>query len=219
MKICVVTRPGEGECPALPECDIALMGFGYIGDVSYEAELSGKSDKFGALARLTRSSGCAAVCGCRTDSRGLRRKSAVVAEGGRLLGITDLMHVVDGENLKSGAYIGLYKLGGYRVGLCIENDICYPEDIKSLSLCGCNVILCLAEEAGAMAPLLARAYAYLYGVPVVMCAGKCAYFADITGAIVTSVQPFTLFSAQPKNNYRVVSTRERGAFCEDAADY
>lgn len=70
---------------SLPECDIALIGFGYLGDVDYDAELSGRSDKLGQFTRLTRRSGCAAVCGCRTDSRGLKRKSAAVAEGGDCL--------------------------------------------------------------------------------------------------------------------------------------
>lgn len=220
MKICVVPKLREGDPVRLPECDIALLGCQYLGDVDYDAELSGKSDKLGALARLSARSGCAVVCGCRTDSRGLRRRSAAVAEGGRLLGITDMLHVVDGEQLKSGACLGLYKLGGYRVGVCIENDIAFPENIKSLSLCGCNLLLCLMESAGrVMPPLLARAYAYLYGMPAVMCAGNCAYFADITGAIVTSPSPFTLFSAQPRNNYRVVCTRERGACSEQRDDY
>ena len=70
-----------------------------------------------------------------------------------------------------------------------------------------------------MLPLLIRAYAYLYGVPVVMCAGGCAYFADIAGKIVCSPAPETVFSAQPKNSYRIVSTRERGKFSDRVADY
>lgn len=219
MKICVVPRMSAGDHRQLPECDVALIGFGYIGDVDFDSELSGRSDKFGEFARLTKRSGCAAVCGCRTDSRGLKRKSAAVAEGGKLLGITDMLHVVDGEDLKSGAYLGLYKLGGYKVGLCIENDLHFPENIKSLSLCGCNLLLCLTENVHPISPLLIRAYAYLYGMPVVMCAGGCAYFADVTGAVITSVAPVTLFSAQPRNNYRIVCTRERGAFPNDGVDY
>lgn len=215
MNICVAPKY-SGE---LPECDIALFGFGYLGDVDFDSELSGRSDKLGEFARLTRRGACAAVGGCRTDSRGLRRKSAAVAEGGRLLGITDMLHVEGGEEYKSGAYLGLYKLGGYRVGLCIDSDIHYPENFKSLSLCGCNAVLCLAERVDVMYPLLIRAYAYLYGMPFVMCAGNCAYFADAGGVITTSTSPATLFSAQPRNNYRVVTTRQRGAVSEDAADY
>lgn len=219
MKICVIPCPRAANMPpSIPECDVALIGFGYIGDVDYSSELSGKSDKLGGFARLTHG-GRAAVGGCRTDSRGLRRKSAAVAEGGRLLGITDMLHVEGGEDYKSGTYLGLYKLGDYKVGLCIENDIHYPENVKSLSLCGCNVLLCLAENCHAMFPLLTRAYAYLYGMPVAMCAGNCACFSDISGNIFTSLAPFTIFNTQPRNNYRVVSTRERGALCDDSADY
>lgn len=215
MKICVAPKyAGE-----LPECDIALFGYDYLGDVDFDCELSGRSDKLGEFARLTRRAGCAAVGGCRTDSRGLRRKSAAVAEGGRLLGITDMLHVEGGDEYKSGAYLGLYKLGGYKVGLCIDSDIHYPENLKSLSLCGCNVVFCLAEGINAMYPLLIRAYAYLYGMPFVMCAGNCAYFADITGVITTSTSSATLFCAQPRNAYRIVTTRQRGALCEERTDY
>ncbi len=219
MKICVIPRRPAGGHYVLPQCDLALLGFGCIGDVCFDTELSGASDKLGEFARLTKQRAAAAVCGCRTDSRGLKRKSAAVAEGGRLVGITDMLHVVDGEEYKSGAYLGLYRLGGYKVGLCIDNDIHYPEDIRSLSLCGCNLVACLSEQPDEMLPLLIRAYAYLYGVPVVMCAGGCAYFADIAGKIVCSPAPQTVFSAQPKNSYRIVSTRERGKFSDRVADY
>ena len=42
MKVCVVTDGGG----RLPECDLALFGFNRLGEVDYESELSGKSDKF-----------------------------------------------------------------------------------------------------------------------------------------------------------------------------
>ncbi len=204
----------------LPECDVALMGFDYLGDVDYESELSGKTDKFGEFSRLTRASRCAAVCGCRTDSRGLKRKSAAVADCGKLLGISDMLHVVDGDGYKSGAVLGVYRLGGYKVGVCIDSDLYFPENIKALSLCGCNLLLCLMDNVrDNMPPLLARAYAYLYGMPVAMSAGGCAYFADITGEIASSGAPQTFFLAEPKNNYRVVSTRERGLCSSEREDY
>lgn len=218
MNICVVPRPPSGGLNKLPECDLAILGFPCLAAIDFESELSGRTDKLGAFSRLTRN-GPAAIAGCITDSRGLRRRSAVVAEGGRLLGITDMLHVVDGENLKSGAYLGLYRLSGYKVGLCIENDMHFPEDIKSLSLCGCNLLVLLRENSDCMSPLLARAYAYLFGMPAVLCASNCAYFADITGSIVTSTSPVTLFSAQPRNAYHVVTTRRRGLASEECTDY
>ena len=42
MKVCVVTDGGG----RLPECDLALFGFNRLGEVDYESELSGRSDKF-----------------------------------------------------------------------------------------------------------------------------------------------------------------------------
>ena len=218
MKICVLTRPVAGRAE-LPPCDVALLGFGWLGDVDYSSELAGKSDKLGALARLTSGPARAAVCGCRTDSRGLRRKSAAVAECGRLAGISDMLHVVGGENYKSGATLGHYRLGGYRVGVCIENDMLFPENIGSLSLLGCDLLAFLSEEPSPMQATLLRAYAYLYGIPAVMCAGNCAYFADITGALLTSPRPETVFSLTPRNNFRVVTTRRRGCAADERRDY
>lgn len=216
MKVCVVS----GGAQKLPACDIALFGFGYLGEVDYESELTGKTDKFEEAARLSRANGCAVVCGCKTLSRGALRKSAAVADRGKLLGITDMNHVFGGEDYKSGAYLGLYRAGGYRLGLVIENDIFFPEAARSLAACGCNVILACMESAGdGMPPMLARAYAYLYGVPVIMSAGGAAFFASASGALASSNRPVTLFESDVKNNYRLVTARLRGLEEEGRADY
>lgn len=129
MKVCVVTDGGG----RLPECDLALFGFNRLGEVDYESELSGRSDKFEEAARLSRAASCGVVCACKTVSRGVRRKSAAVADRGKLLGIADMNHVFGGEEYKSGACLGLYSVGGYKVGVCIENDLYFPEGVRALS--------------------------------------------------------------------------------------
>ena len=218
MVLCVVPEGWADE--ELPECDLAVFGFAGLGEVDFELELRGESEKFESAARLSKTGGCGVVCACKTLSRGIRRRSAAVADGGKLLGITDMNHVFDGENYKSGANLGLFKVGGCKVGVVVENDLSFPETFKSLSLCGCNVIVALVEEVrDNLPPLLARAYAYLYGVPVVMCAGKRAYFADITGAIASSAQKYCLFEFDPQNRYRLVTTRRRGLADTVRADY
>ena len=182
--------------------------------------ITGKSDKFEEAARLSRAASCGVVCACKTVSRGVRRKSAAVADRGKLLGIADMNHVFGGEEYKSGACLGLYSVGGYKVGVCIENDLYFPEGVRALSACGCNVIVAVTEElTGFMPPLLIRAYAYLYGVPVVMCAGKTAYFAETSGEVAGSNQPVSLFETDPKNCYRLVGTRVRGIAEDGRTDY
>lgn len=218
MVLCVV---GEGWADGeLPECDIAVFGFSGLGEVDFEKELRGETEKFEGAARLSRACGCGVVCACKTLSRGIRRRSAAVADGGKLLGITDMNHVFDGENVKGGANLGLFRAGGCKVGVVVDNDLVFPETFKALSLCGCNVVVALIEEIkDNLPPMLARAYAYLYGVPIVMCAGKRAYFADTTGAIASSSQKVALFEFDPQNSYRLVTTRRRGAAESRRTDY
>jgi len=220
MKICVITDRRKELSVRLPSCDVALFGFGALGGVDYESELSGKSEKLEQLAKLSGAAKCGVLCGCVTDSRGLKRKSVAVASAGRLLGISDMLHVLDGEDYKSGATLGVYTVGGDRVGLCIENDLFFPEVIKSCAMCGCNLLAVHTENiTDGMPPLLIRAYAYLYGIPVVLCTGGSAYFADITGVIASSNQDVAVFETTPKNCYRLATTRRRGLFADDLADF
>ncbi len=220
MKICVITERRKELPERLPACDVALFGFGSLGLVDYESELSGKTDKFEKMAKLSGVSRCGVLCACVTDSHGLMRKSVAAAYGGKLLGITDMQYVLDGEEYKSGAGVGVYNIGGYKVGLCIDNDLYFPECIKILSACGSNLIAVHCENVtDGIPPLLIRAYAYLYGVPIVLCTAKMAYFADITGVAAGSNQSAAMFETTPRNCYRLVTRRRRGITDAEAADY
>lgn len=220
MVFCIVTGNNLDEMDSLPECDLIVTGFGALGEVDYERELKGETEKFEEVARYSKKFSCGIFSACKTVSRGLVRKSCAVADRGKLLGISDMTHVLDGEEYKSGATLGLYKVNGYKIGLCIENDLLFPDTIKSLSLCGCNAVVALMEEVrDNIPPLLVRAYSYLYGVPVVLCAGNTAYFADISGAIATSTQKYALFEVSPQSRYHVVTTRVKGISADDRQDY
>lgn len=220
MIFCVITEGTVHDTENLPDCDVALFGFSGLGEVDYESELKGQTEKFEDAARLSGKAGCGVLCGCKTISRGLIRKSVAVSDRGRLLGISDMTHVIDGENYKSGANLGFYKVNGCKIGICIENDLLFPEAIRALSLCGCNVIVAVLEEIkDTLPPLLIRAYSYLYGVPIIMCAGKTAYFADISGAIATSNQKNALFEVSAQSRYRVVTTRIKGISTDEPEDY
>jgi len=219
MVFCVV-NDGTIEREGLPDCDVAIFGFGGLGEVDYEKELKGETDKFDKVARLSKDADCGIVCGCKTFSRGLVRKSAAVSDRGKLLGISDMLHVLDCEEYKSGSSLGFYRVNGCTVGLCVENDLLFPDTFKSLSMCGCNVIVAVLEELrDNVPPLLIRAYSYLYGIPVIMTAGKTAYFADISGAIATSTQNTTLFEVSLRNNYHLVTTRVKGITADARNDY
>ena len=220
MIFCVVTDSTVKDVKSLPDCDIAVFGFKGLGEVDYESELRGVTDKFEDCARLSKTAGCGVVCACKTKSRGILRKSVAVADRGKLLGISDMTHVIDCEDWKSGAGLGFYSVGGYKIGLIVENDLLFPECFNSLSLCGCNLIIAVAEELkDNVPPLLIRAYSYLYGVPVVMCAGNMAYFSEVSGAIAGSAQQFSMFEITPQNRYHLITSRTRGLFVDGRKDY
>lgn len=220
MIICVSADKRVQDITALPRCDIAVFGFKGLGEVDYEKELKGATDKFEDSARLSKHCSCAVLAGCKTLSRGTVRKSVAASDRGKLLGISDMNNVLDGEDYKSGAGLGYYSLGGYKVGLLIENDLFFPEGVKALALCGCNVIVAVMEELkDGIPPLIIRAYSYLYGVPVVLCAGNMAYYAESSGEIASSSQPYALYEVNLQGRFRVVTTRQRGVLDCARDDY
>ena len=76
-----------------------LFVFGLDGKkrISYERELSGETQFFKDVALLSKERNGVVVCGCVTDNHGHLRKSAVVAENGRLLGISDGVYTLDSD--------------------------------------------------------------------------------------------------------------------------
>jgi hypothetical protein len=191
-----------------------------LGEVSYESEIAGKTEKLDWFARLSKECACGIIGGCRTVGGSLVRYSAAVAEGGKLKGIVDCTHILDGEQFKSGAGMGLYTLQGIKVGICVENDFYFPESLRALTLCGAQLLVGICErQKDAMLPHLMRTYAYLWGVPFVAVVGKSACFACLSGGMAISPLPQTLFEAVPRNEYRVITTRQRGLYEGTAEDY
>ncbi len=220
MKITVFPRGVIGKTTHIPPCELALFGYGFLGEVDYESELSGKTARFEEVARLSAAAGCGLLCGCTTDSRGLKRRSVAVADRGRLVGIADMRHVFDGDSVRCGCGLGVYRVGGYSVGIIADSDLYFPEDVAALSLMGCNVVAAvLREVSDEIPPLLVRSYAYLYGVPIVLVCSGAAYFADVSGVIASSNQNVCTFETTPRNYNRLVTTRRRGLYEGVRDDY
>ena len=103
MRICFVTKGGLDAVGEEAGADIVCYPLSALGEVSYERELKGETSLFEAVAMRSKMLRCTVVGGCYTDARGIRRKSAVVAERGRLLGVSDLVNRIDGSAFGAGA--------------------------------------------------------------------------------------------------------------------
>ncbi len=191
--------------------DISLFGF-YGEVVCYEKELHGDTRFFESAARYSKRTQSVVVCGCVTDTKGNRRKSAVVAENGRLVGISDALHAVDG-GFSSGAALRVYETQVGRMGVAVADDLRFPEVFQALAACGSDFIVCPFDALEGIQSVLLRANAYCYGVPVYFCAEGYCMIADVTGEIVfASPQSPVSTRFSPRKEYHLVETRRRGFY-------
>ena len=192
--------------------DLFAFGFGGMGEVSYERELKGDTAYFEAVARLSRLSQSVVVCGGVTDARGHKRKSAVVVENGKVLGISDALHAIDGE-MASGAALRVYETAIGRMGVAVADDLRFPEVMKALSVCGSDFIVCPHERADEMQRVLLRAHAYCYGIPIYFCAKGYSMIADASGGVPFSSPQSPVYAEFfDKKEYHLVETRRRGIY-------
>lgn len=193
--------------------ELLLFGFEGMGEVCYEKELKGETKHFEDAALLSKKRKSVVVCGCVTDTRGHKRKSAVVAEHGRILGVSDMMNVVDGV-AGCGAALRVYDTSLGKMGVAVAEDLNFPDVIQSLAVCGSDFIVCpFGGVQDSLQSVLLRANAYCYGVPILFCAEGYAMLADVTGRIYFSSPHSPVYiDFQNRREYHLIETRRRGFY-------
>ncbi len=215
MRICFVPGGGLDEySKKFIRSDITVFSFQALGEVSYERELKGQTNLFEDVALLSKEGKNVVIAGCFTDARGMKRKSAVVAEKGRILGVSDMAFRVDGGNYRCGAGVKIYDTGVGKVGVIVAEDFYFPRVLETLSVCGAELAVCIFEELdGSLEQVLMRSYAFLYGIPVCMCAYGYAQAADIGGKLrFASPRSPAAFDLEREQEYHLVEMRQRGFF-------
>lgn len=215
MRVCFISRDGAAlpEERALESVDLCVWG-GIQQEICYEKELKGETSFFQAAALLSKRTSAIVVRGCITDTRGHKRKSALVAENGKLLGISDMLHVIDG-GISSGASLRVYETRVGRMGVVVAEDLLFPGVIKSLALCGSDVIVCTFGRVESIHTVLARAHAYCFGVPILLCGSGYSLLAGADGnvAFASPVSPM-MWEMHIQKQYHVVETRRGGKYTQ-----
>ena len=198
---------GDGVFPS-----VLVVGFNGLGEVAYEQELSGETHCFEEVATLSKQQKSVVVCGCITNARGHRRKSAIVAEQGRLSGVSDALHALDRE-VASGATLRVYETGVGQMGVIVAEDLAFPETVQSLATCGSDFIVCAFGRVASVHTSLVCAHAYCFGVPIFFCGDGGCMVADTAGNIAFSSQQSPVaFDFEWTKEYRLVQTRQRGLY-------
>ena len=213
MRICFVTSGNlsdfNGEAG-----DVVIFPFQALGEVSYERELSGETSIFEDVALLSKAGQNVVVCGCYTNARGIRRKSVVVAERGRMLGVSDMVNRIDGSEFRCGAGVKLFDTKVGKLGIVVAEDLYFPQVMETLSSCGADVILSVFETLNESLELtLIRAEAFFNGLPICMCAYGYAQAADPTGKLrFSSPKSPCYYDLEREQEYHVIEVRRRGFF-------
>ncbi len=218
MRVCFVSKGSlssfakRREPTEKGDAEIIVFGFNGLGEVSYEKELKGETHYFEEAAALSKRAQAVVVCGCETDTRGHKRRSVVVAENGKIAGVSDMLNAVDGE-VSCGAALRVYETRAGKMGVIVAEDLLFPEVAKSLVVCGSDFIVCPYLKLDELHSVLLRATAYFYGVPIFFCCDGYAMAAEASGRIsFASPQSPVLAEFKPVKEYHLVETRRRGFY-------
>ena len=210
MRICFLYRDIFTE--RKEEADVYLLPFSALGEIDYERELKGESGGFESIACLSKKKNAVVIGGCTTNLHGIRKKSVAVAEKGKLLGVTDKNFNFGDKSYRAGVGVKVYATEVGKIGVAVDNDILFPEIVKSLSFCGSEWLFCVKEKMPlAIEQVVVRANAYIYGVSCALCAEQYSFAASASGKIAfVSTEDRFVGELSSEREYRLVEQRMRG---------
>lgn len=221
MRCCLVTDGAlnavwQEKLNKIDKSDLVVFGFKGLGLVSYKKELEGESEYFQDVAKLSKQLCCTVVCGCDTDTYGTFRHSAVIADKGKILGVSDMSHAIGDSEFVAGAGFRVYDTSAGKIGIIVCEDILFPEVARVLALCDADLIVCVYKRADTFMPeIMLRAGAFANGVAMVLCAENYSAVANLKGEI-TAAGSADIFRTEIKieKDYRLISSRRRGLYRE-----
>ena len=226
MKVCFATSDTvntvwQEKLSEAGKADLLVFGFNGLGLVSYKKELSGETEYFHDVASLSKQTGGTVISGCDTDTYGVFRHSAVIADKGKILGVTDMAHTVDESEFVPGGSFRVYDTSAGKIGIIVGEDLFFPEVPRVLALCDADFIICLFKKLeGAMPQIMLRAGAFSNGVPMAMCAKNYAMCADIKGNVtVAGGGDLVIADIKPEKDFRLISCRRRGLYRDFNSGY
>ena len=226
MEICFITADTvdnvwQEKMSAVGSSDVVVFGFNGLGLVSYKKELGGETEYFQDIARLSRELSSVVVCGCDTDTYGVFRHSAVIADKGKILGVSDMAHSLDDSEFVAGGNFRVYDTSAGKIGVIVAEDLFFPESSRVLALCDADIIICVFKKLdGPMPHVMLRAGAFANGVGMALCAKNYAAVADIRGNIVLSGGGKIIKSKiKIEKDFHLINLRQRGLYREFNSGY
>ena len=192
--------------------NVIVFGFNGIKTINYKRELSGEESVLANLAKLSRECKKVVICGAVTDNYGILKKSVVIAENGKVLGISDMNLCYDNSSFSCGGGYRVYQTKIGRIGILVDEDITDVEVVKSMSQFGADVIIAvLSNGVKPQYDSICRTYSFLFGVPFAIFSQSGVIAGDINGEICAgSISDESHIIIPIKKCYRQVIFKKRG---------
>ena len=226
MKVCFCTRNSVSEVwqknlEKISGYDLVVFGFNGLGLVSYKKELGGDTEYFQDLAKLSKQLSATLISGCDTDTYGVFRHSVVIADKGKLLGVTDMVHTIDDSEFVSGGCFRVYDTSAGKIGIVVCEDLFFPESIRALTLCDADIIVCIYKKVENFIPqLMIRAGAFSNGVLTALCADNHVCISNIKGEVLLATESdFASVNVKIEKDYHLIVSRRRGMYRDFTSDY
>ena len=226
MEICLVTEDTlnalwQEKLCKIGNPNLVVFGFNGFSLVSYKKELAGETEYFHDISTFSKQIESVVICGCDTDTYGVFRHSAVIADNGKILGVSDMIHSIGQNEFVPGGGLRVYDTTAGKIGIIVAEDLFFPEVPRVLSLCDADLIVCLFKKLdGPMPQIMLRAGAFSNGVPMVLCAKNYACMADIKGNISVAVSADIIKTKiKAEKDYKLISSRRRGLYKDFNSGY
>ncbi len=226
MEVCFVTGYSlnsvwQNNLKAISGKDLVVFGFNGLGLVSYKKELSGETEYFQDVAKLSKQLSCTIISGCDTDIYGVFRHSAVIADKGKILGVSDMAHSIDESEFVAGGNFRVYDTSSGKIGLIVAEDLFFPETTRVLTLCDADVVVCVFKKLDGVMPLvMLRSNAFANGVITALCAENYSAVSDIRGNIISAgCADIINKNIKIEKDYHLISSRRRGLYREFNSGY
>lgn len=226
MNICFVTGETvnlvwQNKLNLICKQDVVVFGYNGLGLVSYKKELSGETEYFQDIARLSKELSSVVICGCDTDSYGVFRRSVVIAERGKILGVSDMVHSIDDSEFVPGGSFRVYDTFAGKIGIIVAEDLYFPESARVLALCDADIIICLMKKIeNSMPQIMLRAGAFSNGVAMALCSRNYATIADIKGNVaIAGSGEIIKAKINTEKDFHLISSRRRGLYREFNSGY
>ena len=192
--------------------DLAIFGFNFIGKINYKNELSGTEDKLFKITKLTKNCKKVLIGGAFTDNYGVIRKSSLIAENGKILGIADMHLKRQDLSMSIGFGYKIYPTKMGKIGLLVDQDIFDFDAIKCMAMCDADLIVIVTDKFDKQnLDFLIRSYSLLFGINIILLTPNSIIATNQKGELLTSENQTKVdLTLSTNKTYSLVTTKRRG---------